>query len=136
MPKELEPLLAERSISTTSHRSNQLDPFTLNAAQLILTMEGRHVQEIAISFPDAFARTLPIMQAVPLIREGDSLEDFVERLQDRNTVDYLSSDWDVEDPYKRGKRKYKKMVATVDDLVERVIGPLHRSQRRATLASN
>lgn len=127
MPDELGEILGERDISTAIHRSSQLETETLGAAELILTMEGRHVQEIAISFPDVFAKTLPLLQAASLIRDGYSIERLLEVLEDRDGAEYLSSEWDVSDPYKRGKRQYRKMVSQVDDLVERVVGPIARS---------
>ena len=40
MPNELGEILGEQNISTASHRSNQLEAETLEAAELILTMEG------------------------------------------------------------------------------------------------
>ncbi len=127
MPKELGEILGEKDISTAAHRSNQLEAETLGAAELILTMEGRHVQEIAISFPEVFAKTLPLLQAASLIRDGYSVERLLEALQYRDGAEYLSSEWDVSDPYKRGKRQYRKMVGQVDELIERVIGPLARA---------
>lgn len=124
MPSELEGLLGERSISTAGHRSNQLDPATVESAELILTMEGRHVQEIAIMQPEALAKSVPLLHAASLIKYSDSVDTLVDRLGDRDVADYLSTEWDVDDPYKRGKRQYRKMVAHVDELISSVIGPI------------
>lgn len=131
MPSELEGLLGERSISTSAHRSNQLDPATVEAAELILTMEGRHVQEIAIMQPDALTKSVPLLHAASLINYSDSIESLIDRLSARDVADYLSTEWDVDDPYKRGKRQYRKMVAQVDDLISSVIGPLEAAHLSA-----
>lgn len=129
MPKELEGLLGERKIETSSHRSNKMDQATLEAAELILTMEGRHVQEIAIAQPEAFAKTIPLRQAAALMASGGSLDGLLARMAERDASAYLSTEWDVDDPYKRGKRQYRKMVTKVDELIDQVISPISRAHQ-------
>lgn len=128
MPSDLNEILGERSISTTEHRSYQMEETTLAAAELILPMEGRHVQEVAVQHPDSFARTVPLRQAAALIDEGGSLDDLVASLASRDASDYLSTEWDVEDPYKRGKRQYRKMIESVESMIETVIGSIYKAE--------
>lgn len=131
MPDELKSLLGDRSISTTEHRSYQMEATTLGAAELILAMEGRHVQEIAINHPEAFARTVPLVQAASMMAQGSSLDALILSLQSRDSSAYLSTDWDVEDPYKRSKRHYRKMIESVEELLNAVIGPMYQAELAA-----
>ncbi len=126
VPDTLQAVLGERGTVASQHLSSTIDPDTLDAADLILTMEGRHIQELTIKHQSALGKALPLKEAAERMRRAGSIEDLLAGLDSRNLADYLGTTWDVDDPYKRGKRRYKKMVAEVDELLGQVIAPLLR----------
>ena len=123
-PETLSDVLADRQISTASHRSHKIDSATMDAADIILTMEGRHIQQLTLEHQPALAKALPLKEAADRLRTANSLEELLAQLESRNLADYLGVKWDVDDPYKRGKRRYKKMVEEVNGLLGQVITPL------------
>ncbi len=124
VPSDLQSVLGQRDVASAAHRSNQIDSETLAAAELILTMEGKHVQEIGIQEPEALPKVIPLKEAAERLSVPATVDGFVQGLQSRDVTRYLSSRWDVDDPYKRGKRRYRKMVDEVEELVSTVIGNL------------
>jgi protein-tyrosine-phosphatase len=128
-PSELVSVLGARSINASDHRSYQLDQASLDAAELLLTMEGRHVQKATMISPDSFPKIVPLREAAAVLdRMGGrdtTVEDFIAELnQHRDPRQYLGSQWDVEDPYGRRTKAYRKAVAEIDQLVTSVIGRL------------
>lgn len=114
--------LAGIGIAAGSHRSRILDPGLLKSADLVLTMEARHVQDIAVMDQECFAHTLPLAEAADRLRTAPSaVDDFVKGLADRDPMHYFDSRWNVEDPYKRSRRKYRQAVARISDLVDAVV---------------
>ncbi len=126
VPDVLQDVLGERGAIATHHRSHTIDPDTMDAADLILTMEGRHIQELTIKHQAALSKAVPLKEAAERMRRAGSVDELLAGLESRNLSDYLGTKWDVDDPYKRGKRRYKKMVAEVDTLLGQVISPLVR----------
>ncbi len=124
MPDDLQEVLRENRIDGSPHRSNRIDADTMNAADLILTMEGRHIQELTVEHPPALAHALPLREAADRMHNGQSLEGLLGQLEDRDPREYLSTKWDVDDPYKRGKKRYRKMLGEVDKLLDQVVAPL------------
>ncbi len=124
VPEDLQEVLDENQVAATSHASSRLDPETMNAADLILTMEGRHIQQLTVEHPPALPHSLPLREAAERLQGGTGLDELLEQLQSRDPRDYLSTKWDVDDPYKRGKKRYRKMVTEVDKLVDQVVGSL------------
>ncbi|MEZ5341340.1 MAG: hypothetical protein R2706_07795 [Acidimicrobiales bacterium] len=124
-PADLTKVLDKRGVDVTPHRSHTVNQETLDAADLVLTMEAQHVQNIAIKFPDSFAKTLPLVEAAERLRgRRVSVGDFVGEIQSRDPMSYLGREWDVDDPYKRGTRRYRKAVEQIDGLVETVLAAL------------
>lgn len=128
VPDDLQQVLGESAIEAAAHRSNRIDADTMHAADLILTMEGRHIQELTVEHPPALAHALPLKEAADRLSTGMSLEDLLTQLESRDPREYLSTKWDVDDPYKRGKKRYRKMVTEVDGLVADVVGTLLASR--------
>ncbi len=108
------------------HESSVIDTEMLHASSLVLTMEARHVQNIVIEADAVFDRVIPLKEAAELIDERriGSLEGLLAAMVDRDPMRYLDRRWDVEDPYKRSRRHYKRSAAEIVDLVNRVIGSI------------
>ncbi len=128
-PSDLVDVLRNRRIDATAHRSYQLDQASLDAAELLLTMEGRHVQKATMISPDSFPKIVPIREAAMVLdRLGPaqtSIEEFVEELnRKRDPRHYLGTQWDVADPYGGRAKAYRKAVAEIEELVTSVIGRL------------
>lgn len=110
-------------IDARDHESRILDAESAATADLILTMESRHVQDIGVMSADLFDRTIPLREAGERL-SGRRLQvsEFVSELPNRDPRSYLDDRWDVEDPYKRSKRKYRKAVEELSLLVDVVLG--------------
>ncbi len=121
--------LDEIDVDVRRHRSYQLDRASIVAADLVLTMEGSHVQRATEIDPVAYAKTVPLKEAAALLEHWDDAVVSIEQLlaalaREREPSDYLGDDWDVDDPYGRSLRTYRKTVSEIDDLVETVLGRL------------
>lgn len=125
VPDKLVKVLGERGLDATAHRSHVVDSATLAAADLVLTMEGRHLQEAAVIEPSSLAKTMPLKEAASLARPGDSVDSLLERLNtDRDPMRYLSQRFDVDDPYGRSTRTYRAAVDEIALLVQQVFDRL------------
>lgn len=121
--------LDEVGIDVRRHRSYRLDPASIAAADLILTMEGAHVRQANEIDPAAYAKTLPLMEAADMLdRWGDTeatVADLLAALRDqRDPGTYLRETWDVDDPYGRSLRIFRRTVEEITELVESVLGRL------------
>ncbi|NNE97061.1 MAG: hypothetical protein HKN24_13630 [Acidimicrobiales bacterium] len=125
-PDELQKVLAGRGISVADHRSYKLDLDSLVAADLILTMESRHVLDTTVLDRRALKKTLPLKEAAKEIRSGETIEEFLERINARRDPQkYLSvTDLDVADPYKKRLKVYERAVEEIDGLVSTVMSGL------------
>ncbi len=127
-PDHLIETLRDRGIDISSHRSYQLDPASLNAADLVLTMEGEHVQQATTIDRNCFAKTVPLREAAEVLGAAagpQPVETFIATLRAvRDPSSYLSNQWDVDDPYRRKLKDYRRAVDEIASLVERVIGRL------------
>jgi protein-tyrosine-phosphatase len=128
-PAPLLRALSERSVDASAHRSYRLDRASLTAADLILTMEGQHVANASRIDRDALPKVLPLKEAAALVArlpgaqlDVDTIIDALQQTRDPRT--YLSSAWDVKDPYRRKLKDYRRAVAEIEQLVEAVIGRL------------
>ncbi len=127
VPDKLVSVLLDRGIDASAHRSSKVDAETLDASDLVLTMESSHIQEAAVIAPSTFPKMLPLKEAASLIRPGDAIVDVLERLNtDRDTTRYLGREFDVADPYGKNTKAYREAVDEIDELVSRVIGTLNR----------
>ena len=123
-PKELASALDAKHVDVRPHRSAILDADTLGAADLVLTMEARHLQEATVIAPDAFPKMIPLIDAAARVRRGQTLEEFIGSIEGRDPMRYLDSRFDVDDPYKRSMRRYRKAVDEIAGLVATTIGAL------------
>lgn len=129
-PSELVTVLRSRNIDATGHRSYQLDEASVHAAELLLTMEGSHVQKATMLAPDAFPKIVPLKEAAAVMERQPeqrlTVDEFVERLNiNRDPRQYLGTGWDVADPYGRRAKAYRRAVDEIEQLVSVAIGRLH-----------
>ncbi len=128
-PAELVEVLAGRGIDAGVHRSYRLDTASVDAADMLLTMEGSHVQKATMLAPDEFTKIVPLKEAAAVLERRPepavSIEDLLAAVnRDRDPLQYLGSRWDVDDPYGRRAKAYRRAVDEIDDLVTAVIGKL------------
>lgn len=121
--------LDEVGLDVRLHRSYQLDRASIAAADLLLTMEGSHVRQATEIDAAAYAKTLPLREAAAVLDEWDDTVATVEELltevaRERDPSSYLRDDWDVDDPYGRSLRVYRRTVAEIGDLVDSALGRL------------
>ncbi len=127
-PEFLLRALGDLGVDASDHRSYRLDPPSLEAADLVLTMEGQHVPSATRLQRGAFPKIVPLKEAAKVATglgrrlTVDQLLDEVSRVRDPRT--YLSKGWDVADPYRRKLRDYRRAVAEIDGLVSEVVGRL------------
>jgi protein-tyrosine phosphatase len=121
-------------IDLSGHHSQVLDRDLVATADLIVTMEARHVVEVSVADPDAFARTVPLKELARLVEAHPGDLDTVRgELEGRDPQQYLGArpDDDVPDPYGGSARTYRQAVGLIDSLVRTVVeglGPPDRPQ--------
>ncbi len=125
-PDELQRVLAGRGVSVADHRSYKLDVDTLTAADLILTMESRHVLDATVLDRRSLRKIIPLKEAAREIRKGETIDAFLERINaTRDPHKYLSAvELDVADPYKKRLKAYEKAVEEIDGLVSTLLSRL------------
>ncbi len=125
-PDELQRVLGGRGVSVAEHRSYKLDQDTVTAADLILTMESRHVLDATVLDRRALRKTMPLKEAAREVRAGDTIEAFLDRVNAvRDPQKYLSvMDLDVADPYRKRLKVYEKAVEEIEGLVTKVLSRL------------
>lgn len=99
------------------HSSHIVDYDTLKAAELILTMESRHLRDLTVRDRSVFDKTIPFREAATLLDRPMSLDEFLSSIASRQASDYFDGRWDIEDPYKRSTRKYRATSDEIKDLV-------------------
>ena len=87
-------LMAERQLDIQSHRSQPVTPQLMAQADLVLCMETGHVRTLKRAYPEHKDKIFTLRQMV----------------QKRGSV---------KDPYGGSLRQYERMVAEVEDLIER-----------------
>ena len=126
-PEPMIECLRERGVDATRHRSYQLDEPSLRAADLVLTMESEHVQRATMLYRDAFPKILPLKEAAERLGRLEpgpmGIDEFVAAVnRDREPTSYLSTAWDVSDPYRRKMKDYRRAVEEITGLVDVVVG--------------
>ncbi len=121
--------LTEVDVDVRRHRSYQLDRASIAAADILLTMEGAHVRQATEIEPGAYPKTVPLREAAAVLEDWHAPSATVEELlveiaRERDPMSYLGDDWDVDDPFGRSLRIYRKTVAEIGDLVDSVLGQL------------
>ncbi len=140
-------LMAERGLDLSGHASRQMTAEMLEAADLIVGMERRHVREAAVAAPDVWPRafTLPELArratAAGPRPDGVPVADWLASLvEGRTTADHLGEDAadDIADPMGRNLRTYRKCATQLDELIEVVadhLVPAVPSESNPTLRS-
>jgi protein-tyrosine phosphatase len=112
-------------LDLSAHRSRPLTPEMTQSADLVLTMERRHVQEVVLATPEAFPRTFTLKE---LVRRGsavgprapdESFAGWLERVHEgRRPADLLgaSDDDDVADPTGRVLADHRSTASEIDAL--------------------
>jgi len=129
VPRLLRDALGEAGLDVSAHRSFQLNEASLRASDLVLTMEGEHVQKATLLDRASFPKIIPLKEAAAFIANSGnrslSVPELIGRLNaGRDPSSYLSSRWDVDDPYNRKLKHYRRAVAEITGLVDTVIGNL------------
>ena len=129
-PHTLE-VLAERGIDLSAHRSRSIhDPAVrLGAADLVITMERKHVREAVVAEPMLRYRAFTLIDLVRRAqltsprRPGESLPAWAERVGDgRAAMHYLGSgDDEVADPIGRSKAHYADTAKQLDFFLELLV---------------
>jgi protein-tyrosine phosphatase len=122
-------VLGERGIDVRDHRSYRVDQALTVEADLVLTMEHWHVQEIAVFAPDAWPRTFTLRE---LVRRGmkigprrtdESVPEWVTRAHSGRRPQDLTGAWsdDIDDPYGRSDRTFRRTASELDDLLRQLV---------------
>ena len=121
-------VVAERGIDIAGHVSRALADVDLAGADLIVTMERRHLQEAIVLAPSVRGRTFTLLELVrraesaPPRQRGESLGDWASRLAaGRTAADLLGTGDAVADPIGRPRRRYVETAALLEDLLRRVV---------------
>jgi protein-tyrosine phosphatase len=122
-------VLAARGIDLAAHRSRRMAAEEIAAADLVLGMERRHVQEAVVLVPDAEARSFTLKDLVRRAeldaprRDGEALRAWAARLAaTRDRAELLGiGDDAVEDPIGRSKSHYERTAAELDELLRRLV---------------
>jgi protein-tyrosine phosphatase len=124
-PQHLVFVMATYGLDLTEHRSRQLTPAIVEAADLIVTMERRHLREVALMSDEAFPRTFTLKE---LVRRGTDIggrpaeqpiaEWMAKAHAERSAGDLLgaSSEDDVNDPYLGSLEDYESTCRQLDSL--------------------
>lgn len=128
-PTLLATALHELGVDVTQHRSYVLNEASIVAADLVLTMEGEHVQRATLLHRTSFPKIMPLKEAAEVMTRHRSARfeaaELIEQVnQDRDPSAYLSTSWDVQDPYNRKLKDYRRAVTEIAGLVDAVIGRL------------
>jgi protein-tyrosine-phosphatase len=121
-------VLAERGIDIAGHASRPLAEVGLAGADLIVTMERRHLQEAIVLEPSVRNRTFTLpelvrrAEAAPPRQRGEDLRSWAARISaGRTGAELLGTGDGVEDPIGRPRASYVETAALLDDLLRRVV---------------
>jgi protein-tyrosine phosphatase len=122
--------LAKRGLDLTGHRSRTLTPELVEAADLVIGMERRHVREAAVLAEGSFARafTLPELVASAAVigpRADLGLQAWAERAGSSRRIDqYLGEEPSetVPDPMGGTRRAFRATAELLDGLLDELVG--------------
>jgi len=135
-PPPILELLDARGLDVREHRSRRLTADDLQAPDLVLCMERRHVREVAVLDRDAFERTFTLpelarrAQAHGPRRDGETVRDWLGRISaGRRPTDVLGAapDDEVPDPYGRSSAAYRQAAEMIEHLLDVVVPHLYPS---------
>ena len=125
--------MRRRGIDIVDHRSQRVTRELVEQADLVIAMERRHVREVAVLQPDAFARTFTLPELARRAEVGgprssdESVQEWLEWIgAGRRPSDMLSEspDDEVADPIGRSAREYEKTAVELEHLVGVVVDHL------------
>jgi protein-tyrosine-phosphatase len=126
-------VMRRRGLSLDDHRSHQVEPADLRAADLVIGMAREHVREAAVLDGDAFARTFTLKELVAAGRvhggrePGESLGDWLARIsagRRRQALLGASYDevFDVADPVGKPIEDYEVTARELESLLDELAG--------------
>lgn len=121
--------LSAAGIDLTPHRSRIIESDIIEAADLIIGMEQRHIREVLVVEPDAFARafTLPeLVQRAEAVgpRTGTDFATWLDEVgAGRKRLDLLKKDrkLEVPDPIGGSKRQFRRTAEVLTSLLDRFV---------------
>ena len=128
--------LARRGIDLSAHRSRRVNAETLQQADLILTMERRHLRSVAELQFDALDRAFTLRELAhlaavigprPVTLPPSQWIARASSMRLPGTVLTVSTDDDISDPMGGSRRDYRRAADEIDEAVERVLSALFPS---------
>lgn len=125
--------MARRDLDLTSHRSQQLDRDTIEAADLVITMERRHIATVAELSITAVERTFTLRELAELslvVGPRDPQTSVARWVQRANamrlpsTVLAVGTEHDIDDPMGGPNRAYRRTAEMVDEMLDTVFTAL------------
>ena len=121
--------MRRRDLDLSAHRSHQLDADTVAAADLILTMERRHLTTIADLDVRAIERSFPLRELAELApmvgarHDGVPVQEWIRRAsatRPHGSVLTANTQLDVADPMGGTSRAYRKTADEIEGLLTTV----------------
>jgi len=132
-PDEVLEVMLRRGVDLTAHRSTTLTAPMVSAADLVVGMSLRHVQEAVLLDPTAWQRTFRLKELVkrggfigPRL-PGQDTATWVRAAQgdrDRSALAHVSPGDDVADPFGGPYAGYEATAVELDELTGRLAGLL------------
>jgi low molecular weight protein-tyrosine phosphatase len=122
-------VLGARGLDVRAHVSQQLAPDLVEASDLVLGMEHRHLQEAALMAGGGWGRVFTLREIVRRGEAagarwpGETLTAWIGRVSSGRTPKDLVGAWgdDIDDPYGQHDDAYRATLAEIDDLVSRLV---------------
>lgn len=119
--------MSRRGLDLSGHRSRPVDDALLDASDLVVTMESRHVVDLAARRPDVLGRLFTLRELVAATEAlpAEAEVDLAARLGPIAAARPLRAhlgrtDLDVTDPIGGSRAQYRRCAATLDELCERL----------------
>jgi protein-tyrosine phosphatase len=126
--------LGQLGIDPTRHRARQFEPWMAGDADLILTAERAHRDQVMIDVPSAFKRTFTMKEfarLAPTVRSADARIAVLEASAGRpSTGPVPLEDDDMPDPYRRATKHAKTIAQQITEAVQVTLDMLSFSPRR------
>lgn len=126
--------LGQLGIDPTHHRARQFEPWMAADADLILTAERAHRDQVMVDVPSAFRRTFTMKEfarLAPTVHSPDARTAIAEAAAGRAAVGPVPlEDDDMPDPYRRATRHAKSIAQQITEAVQVTLDMLSFSPRR------
>ena len=126
-----------RGLDVSAHVSHRIDVETVDAADLVLTMERQHVTKVAEMSMGALHKTFTVREMAGLCGQlgrrpaGTPVEDWIDEvheLRPRTSV-LTAPGTDVEDPMGKPNRAYRRTADELEELLGTVVDSLFPAGR-------